>query len=91
MGFHKGDLLAYYYMNESAVATYPLVNITDPIAVPDGTKYPMAGQKSHYVNIHVYNVTLKKYIVLEAGSDTSNYLTNVTWSPDEKLLLDCCT
>jgi len=82
----KGDLLAYYYMNETGVASYPLVNIVDPIAQVDGTKYPMAGQKSHTVNIHIYDIIKDKHVVLQTGADTVNYLTNVTWSPDEKLI-----
>ncbi len=81
-----GDRLAYYYMNESQVATYPIVDIVDPIAVLDGTKYPMAGQKSHSVNIHVFSVEKNTHVALETGADTSKYLTNVTWSPDGKLI-----
>ncbi|MCX6280924.1 MAG: DPP IV N-terminal domain-containing protein [Bacteroidetes bacterium] len=82
----SGDKLAYYYMNETGVATYPTVDITDPIAVLDGTKYPMAGQKSHSVNIHIYSVATNNHIDLETGADTAKYLTNVTWSPDGRLI-----
>ncbi|MCX6287029.1 MAG: DPP IV N-terminal domain-containing protein [Bacteroidetes bacterium] len=81
-----GDKLAYYYMNETGVATYPTVDITDPIAILDGTKYPMAGQKSHYVNIHIYSVETNTHIEMEAGADTAKYFTNVSWSPDGKLI-----
>ena len=82
----SGDKLAYYYMNEKGVASYPIVDIIDPIAVLDGTKYPMAGQKSHSVNVHVYSVATGTHIELQTGADTSKYLTNVSWSPDGKLI-----
>ena len=81
-----GDKLAYYYMNETGVASYPTVDITDPIAVLDATKYPMAGQKSHSVNVHVYSLATGAIVKLETGADTARYLTNVTWSPDGKLI-----
>ncbi|MEI7490074.1 MAG: DPP IV N-terminal domain-containing protein [Bacteroidota bacterium] len=81
-----GDQLAYYYMNETGVASYPTVDITDPIAVLDGTKYPMAGQKSHSVNIHIYSPGANKHIELETGADTAKYMTNITWSPDGEII-----
>ncbi len=81
-----GDRLAYYYMNETGVASYPIVDIQDPIAVLDGTKYPMAGQKSHRVNVHVYSLASKTRLALETGADSAKYMTNVSWSPDGKLI-----
>jgi len=82
----QGDKLAYYYMNETGVASYPLVDIQDPIAALDATKYPMAGQKSHSVNVHVYSPASGSQVALQTGADTASYLTNVTWSPDGKLI-----
>jgi dipeptidyl-peptidase 4 len=82
----SGDKLAYYYMNEKGVATYPLVNITDPIAVVNEVKYPMAGQKSHSVNVHIWSAVTNSHIELQTGGDTAKYLTNITWSPDSKLI-----
>ncbi len=82
----EGDRLAYYYMNETGVASYPTVDITDPIAVLDATKYPMAGQKSHSVNVHVFSISTGTHVELETGADTAKYLTNATWSPDGKLI-----
>ena len=81
-----GNKLAYYYMNETGVASYPIVDITDPIAILDGTKYPMAGQKSHYVNVHIFSLDRKTHIELQTGADSAKYLTNITWSPDGKLI-----
>jgi dipeptidyl-peptidase-4 len=82
----SGDKLAYYYMNEKGVAAYPLVNITDPIAVVNEVKYPMAGQKSHSVNVHIWSADKNTHIELETGGDTARYLTNITWSPDSKII-----
>jgi hypothetical protein len=43
----KGNYLAFYRMDESMVADYPLVNISTRIASLENEKYPMAGETSH--------------------------------------------
>jgi dipeptidyl-peptidase-4 len=81
-----GDRLAYYYMNETEVATYPLVDITDPIALAAPVKYPMAGQRSHYVKLFVWSAAEQKVVELETGADSTSYLTNISWSPNGRLI-----
>lgn len=44
----------------------------------------MAGMKSHQVTIGIYNNTSGKSIFLETGESKEQFLTNITWSPDEK-------
>ena len=80
----KGNLLAFYRMDESMVTDYPQVNTTARIAelVPD--KYPMAGMTSHKVTVGIYNVKDGKTIYLQAGDPTDRYFTNISWGPDEK-------
>jgi len=80
----KGNLLAFYRMDQSMVTDYPQVNTSTRIAtlVPD--KYPMAGMTSHKVTVGVYNPTTQKTIYLQAGDPTDRYFTNISWSPDEK-------
>src|SRR5574344_3011 len=85
----KGNLLAFYRMDETMVTDYPMVNTKTRIATPAPFKYPMAGMKSHEVTVGVYNVSTDKIIYLNTRKDTTvaereNFLTNVTWSPDEK-------
>ena len=80
----KGNLLAFYRMDESMVTDYPQVNTSTRIAtlVPD--KYPMAGMTSHKVTIGVFNPNTQETVYLKAGDPTDRYFTNVSWSPDEK-------
>ena len=80
----KGNLLAYYRMDESMVTQYPLVNIDTRIAEETPVRYPMAGMTSHKVWVGVYNVATGKNIFLDAGDPTDRYFTNISWAPDEK-------
>ena len=87
----KGNLLAFYRMDETMVTDYPLVNINSRIAETTLIKYPMAGMASHHVTLGVYNVFNGKTIYLNTRKDESlaekeSYLTNITWSPDEKFI-----
>lgn len=80
----SGSKLAFYRMDQTMVTDYPLVNITETPARLKNIKYPMAGQKSHEVTIGVFDVQSEKTIYLKTSGDPEQYLTNITWSPDEK-------
>ena len=82
----KGTALAFYRMDESMVTDYPLVNTTSRIAELKNEKYPMAGMKSHEVTLGVYTVATGKTVYLKTGEPAEQYLTSVTWSPDEKYI-----
>jgi dipeptidyl-peptidase-4 len=85
------DFLAFYRMDETMVTDYPLVESSTRIATLAPTKYPMAGMTSHKVTLGVYSLKAGKTIYLQtdspSGTDSSRrieYLTNITWSPDQK-------
>ncbi len=84
----SGTKLAFYRMDQSMVADYPLVNVpelTDTahlMASPAPEKYPMAGQTSHLVTIGVYDLASGKIVYLKAGDPTDRYFCGITWSPD---------
>lgn len=80
----KGNLLAFYRMDESMVTDYPQVNTSTRIATLEPDKYPMAGMTSHKVTVGIYNPTTQMTIYLNAGDPTDRYFTNISWSPDEK-------
>lgn len=80
----KGNLLAFYRMDETMVADYPLVDIDTRIATVENTKYPMAGMTSHQVTVGIYNPLTNTTIYLKTGEPADQFLTNVSWSPDEK-------
>lgn len=79
----KGSKLAFYRMDQTMVTDYPLVNITSTPAKVKNIKYPMAGQKSHEVTFGIFDVKSEKTIYLKTTGDPEQYLTNITWSPDE--------
>lgn len=80
----KGNLLAYYHMDQTMVADYPITRWGSTPATVDMIKYPMAGGKSHTVTLRVFNPKTDKTVILETGKPADHYLTSVTWSPDEK-------
>ena len=80
----KGNLLAFYRMDETMVTDYPQVNTSTRIATLEPDKYPMAGMTSHKVTVGVYNPATGQTVYLKAGDPTDRYFTNVSWSPDEK-------
>ena len=82
----QGNLLAFYHMDETMVGDYPLVNFMTREAELNNIKYPMAGMASHQVTLGVYNCTSKKVIYLKTGTPDDHYLTNISWSPDEKYI-----
>ncbi len=80
----KGNKLAFYRKDETMVTNYPLANMNVRPAELKNIKYPMAGMKSHHVTLGVYNLKSKKTIYIKTGEPKDQYLTSVTWSPDEK-------
>jgi len=82
----KGNFLAFYRMDQTMVTDYPLVDIDTRIATLKNIKYPMAGMTSHQVTVGIFNPLTEKTIFLKTGEPKDQYLTNITWSPDEKFI-----
>lgn len=82
----KGNYIAFYRMDQTAVTDYPIIDWTVQPAVNKNIKYPFAGTKNHTVTLGVYNPSTKKTIFLETHPEVDHYLTSVTWSPDEKFI-----
>ena len=82
----KGNLLAFYRMDETMVTEYPLVNIDERIAKTEYIRYPMAGMASHHVTIGIFDPAKNQVIYVKTGEPAEQYLTNVSWSPDEKYI-----
>jgi dipeptidyl-peptidase-4 len=83
---NSGKQLAFYRMDQSMVADYPIINWTTTPATVEMIKYPMAGDKSHHVTVGVYNVTTQSTVYLQTGEPAEQYLTNIAWSPDDKYI-----
>lgn len=82
----KGDYLAFYRKDESDVADYPLVDVTQRIATLKNIKYPMAGEKSEHVSLGVYDIKTGKTLFIENDRSSEQYLTNISWDPSEKYI-----
>lgn len=83
----EGNYLAFYQKDESNVTNYPLVDINTFPATLKNIKYPMAGQGSEKAKIGIYNLDKNKTVYLNIDTSDEHYLTNLSWTPDEKYVL----
>jgi len=82
----EGNYLAFYQKDETKVHGYPLLNINETPGSLNLTKYPMAGQTSEKARIGIFNSNSLKTVYIETQNDEDGYLTNVSFTPDEKYL-----
>lgn len=88
----NGSYICFYRMDESMVEDYPLVNTSTSIATVETMKYPMAGRTSHVVTAGIFDVkqSVEKgktvYHYIKTDKADGEFLTNITFSPDEKYL-----
>ncbi len=80
----KGNLLAFYRMDETMVTDYPQVDTEARTAEHRPDKYPMAGMNSHKVSVGIFNPVTEQTVWLQTGDPTDRYFTNICWSPDEQ-------
>ncbi len=84
----KASFLAFYQKDETEVADYPILDITETPGKLVNLKYPMIGQKSEKPRIGIYDLATGKTVFISPKSgDVNDYLTNLSWSPDEKYIL----
>ncbi len=83
----KGNYIAFYQKDETNVGTYPIVDVTTYPATVKEIKYPMAGQGSEQAKIGIYSLKTGKTTYLDIDTEDEHYLTNLTWTPDEKGVL----
>jgi dipeptidyl-peptidase 4 len=90
-GIHKGtywspngNYLAFYRMDQADVTDYPIIDWTKYPAENKNIKYPMAGNKSHYVTLGIYDLKTGKTWYIKTEGDKEQYLTNIQWNPTEK-------
>jgi len=80
----RGKYLAYYRMDQTMVEDYPVIDWSADAAKNKNIKYPMAGRTSHQVTLCIYNPNSGNTITMNTEGPKDQYLTCVTWSPDEK-------
>ena len=94
-----GNALAYYTKDESEVWDYPLTDYNSLPAKVKNIKYPMAGNPSEKVSLHVYRTpkadqmkvaksnTVFEISDMEGKKNDQFYITNIAWTPDSKEIL----
>jgi dipeptidyl-peptidase-4 len=83
----KSTFLAFYQKDQTEVADYPLLDITETPGKLVSIKYPMIGQKSEKPRVGIYNLASKKTVFISPRGNQDDYLTNLSWTPDEKYVL----
>ncbi len=83
----KSSYLAFYQKDETEVADYPLLDSNETPGKLVSIKYPMIGQKSEKPKVGIYNLATGKTVFITPRNNTDDYLTNLSWSPDEKFIL----
>ena len=82
----SGTRLAFYRMDQSMVEAYPIINWNSTPATVNKIRYPFAGRTSHQVQVGVYDINSGHIVYMQTGLPADQYLTTVTWSPDEKYI-----
>ena len=83
----KSTYLAFYQKDETEVADYPLLDITETPGKLMNIKYPMIGQKSEKPRVGIYNLATKQTVFITPKGAVDAYLTNLSWTPDEQYVL----
>ncbi len=83
----KSSYLAFYQKDQRAVADYPLLDITVTPGKLENIKYPMIGQTSEKPRVGIYNLASGKTVFISPKGNPDDYLTNLSWTPDEKYVL----
>ncbi len=83
----KSSFIAFYQKDQTDVADYPLLDITETPGKLDNIKYPMIGQEIEKPRVGIYNIATKQTVFIFPRGNKDDYLTNLSWTPDEKFVL----
>ena len=84
---NNGTSLAFYQKDETDVADYPLLDNSKTPGELMSIKYPMAGQKSEKARVGIYSMASDKTVYFKTQNGEENYLTNLSWSFDDKYIV----
>lgn len=84
---NSGNQIAFYQKDQTDVADYPLLDIESIPGSLMSIKYPMAGQASERPKIGVFNLRNSKTVFISPRHKTDDYLTNISWTPDDKYIV----
>lgn len=83
----SGKRIMFYQKNETYVHDFPLLDIDNYPGTLKSIKYPMAGQASEQPKVGIYSLKENKSHYIETKHGIENYLTNVSWTPDEQFVI----
>lgn len=83
----NGSRLAFYQKDESKVSEYPLLDNSTTPGTLMNIKYPMAGQGTEKARVGVYDLNSRTLVYFETRNGEENYLTNLSWTPDNQYVL----
>lgn len=76
----KGNYLAYYRFDESAVPQYNMTVYDSLYPTPYIYKYPKAGEKNSIVQIKIYNLQNRQTVNADLGAETDQYIPRIKWT-----------
>jgi len=76
--------IAYFQMDESKVAKYPLVDFSSPTGEADEERYPPAGGGNPAVRVFVALVGGGEAHAMDTGENADIYIARVNWLTDSK-------
>ena len=83
----NGKKIAFYQKDQREVSDYPLLDISTTPGSLNSIKYPMSGQLSEKPKIGIFNIESNKLVYILPRNKPDDYLTNVSWTPDNKFLV----
>lgn len=76
--------IAFYRMDQTMVADYPIIDWSVVPAHNHNIKYPMAGKTSHQVTLGVYDLSKGTTQWMKTEGDKEQYLTSISWTQDSQ-------
>ena len=76
--------IAYFHMDESKVAKYPLVDFSSPTGEAEEERYPPAGGGNPTVRVFVALVGGGEAHAMDTGENADIYIARVNWLTDSK-------
>ncbi len=83
----NGKKIAFYQKDQREVSDYPLLDISTTPGSLNSIKYPMSGQLSEKPKIGIFHIESNKLVYILPRNKPDDYLTNVSWTPDNKFLV----
>ena len=84
---HAGDRVAFYRKEERQITDFPFLDIDSRTGELFTVKYPMNAMPSEHLSLGVLTPADGRIVYMQVTDfDEERYLTNITWSPDDRYL-----